>query len=74
MVAAGRGVFLGPEIAIRAKEETWRSAGDIYLLTDPGSYFDLFAIWKKQAQEKQIISKFIDVLVAEIESPTVSFS
>jgi DNA-binding transcriptional LysR family regulator len=72
MVAAGRGVFLGPEIAIRAREETWRSAGDIYLLTDPGSYFDLFAIWKKQAQGEQIISKFIDVLVAEIESPTVS--
>jgi DNA-binding transcriptional LysR family regulator len=27
MVAAGRGVFVGPEIAIRAREQSWRSVG-----------------------------------------------
>jgi len=68
MVAAGRGVFLGPEIAIRGREESWRSVGDYYLLTKPGSHFELFAIWKKQSQVEPIISQFIDVLVAEVKS------
>jgi len=49
MVAAGRGVFVGPEVAIRGRQEPWRSAGDIYVLTEPGSIFELFAIWKKQS-------------------------
>ena len=69
-VAAGRGVFVGPELNMRGREESWRSVGDYYLLTEPGSHFELFAIWKKQAQVEQIISQFIDVLVAELESPT----
>jgi DNA-binding transcriptional LysR family regulator len=68
MVAAGRGVFVGPEIAIRGSEESWRSVGDYYLLTEPGSHFELFAIWKKQSPVELIISKFIDVLVAEVKS------
>jgi len=69
MVAAGRGVFVGPELTIRGSEEIWRSAGDYYLLTEPGSHFELFAIWKKQSQLEPMISKFIDLLVAELKSP-----
>jgi DNA-binding transcriptional LysR family regulator len=69
MVAAGRGVFVGAEVSIRGRQEPWRSAGDIYVLTEPGSIFELFAIWKKQPQAVPIISKFIDVLLAELKSP-----
>jgi DNA-binding transcriptional LysR family regulator len=69
MVAAGRGVFVGPEIAIRAREESWRSVCDYHLLTEPGSHFELSAIWKKQSQLEPTISKFIDLLVAELKSP-----
>jgi DNA-binding transcriptional LysR family regulator len=72
MVAAGRGVFVGSEAAIRAREETWTSAGNIYLLTEPESHFDLFAIWKKQFPIEPKISNFIDVLVAEFESSRLS--
>jgi DNA-binding transcriptional LysR family regulator len=68
MVAAGRGVFVGPELTIRGSEEIWRSVGDYYLLTEPGSHFELFAIWKKQSQLEPMISKFIDLLVAELKS------
>jgi hypothetical protein len=49
MVAAGRGVFVGSEMTIRGREETWRSVGDYYLLTEPGNHFELFGIWKKQS-------------------------
>ena len=69
MVAAGRGVFLGPEVSIRGRQEPWRSAGDIYVLTEPGSFFQLFAIWKKQSQVEPTVSKFIETLVAELKSP-----
>jgi DNA-binding transcriptional LysR family regulator len=69
MVAAGRGVFVGPEVSIRGRLEPWRSAGDIYVLTEPGSIFELFAIWKKQSQVEPTVSKFIDVLAAELKSP-----
>ena len=68
MVAAGRGVCVGPEIVIREREQTWRSVGDVYLLTEPGGHFELFAIWKKQSRMEPTISKFIDVLVAELKS------
>jgi DNA-binding transcriptional LysR family regulator len=69
MVAAGRGVFVGPELAIRGRQESWRSAGDIYVLTEPGSILELFAIWKKQSQVEPTVSKFIETLVAELKSP-----
>ena len=69
MVAAGRGVFVGPEVSIRGWQELWRSAGDIYVLTEPGSIFELFAIWKKQSQVEPTVSKFIETLVAELKSP-----
>ena len=69
MVAAGRGVFVGAEVSIRGRQESWRSAGDIYVLTEPGSIFELFAIWKKQSQVEPTVSKFIETLVAELKSP-----
>ena len=50
MVAAGHGVFVGPEIGIRARQESWRAAGDFYPLTEPESHCELLAIWKKQSQ------------------------
>jgi DNA-binding transcriptional LysR family regulator len=69
MLAAGRGVFLGPEINIRGSQEPWRSAGDIYVLTEPGSIFELSAIWKKKSQVEPTVSKFIKTLVAELKPP-----
>ncbi len=69
MVAAGRGVFVGSETAIRGREEIWTTAGDYYLLTEPGSHFELFAIRKKQPHLEPTISKFVDFLVAELKSP-----
>jgi hypothetical protein len=69
MVAAGRGVFVGPELDMRGREESWRSVGDFYLSSEPGSYFELFTIWKKQSQLEPTISKFIDLLFAELKSP-----
>jgi DNA-binding transcriptional LysR family regulator len=68
MVAAGRGVFVGPEISIRGKQEIWRSAGDFYPLSEPESRGELLAIWKKQWPLEPIVSNFIDVLVAESKS------
>ena len=69
MVAAGRGVFVGPEIAIRGGLENWNSAGDFYLLPEPESHFELFAIWKKQCPMEAITSKFLDALVAGVHLP-----
>ena len=69
MVAAGRGVFVTAEVAIRGRLEAWSLAGDFYPLTEPESYFHLFAIWKKQRPMVPILSNFIDVLVAEFKSP-----
>jgi DNA-binding transcriptional LysR family regulator len=68
MVAAGRGVFAGPEVAIRGRLEPWTSAGDFYLLTEPESHFELFAIWKEQEPMEPIISNFIDVMVTDLNS------
>jgi DNA-binding transcriptional LysR family regulator len=67
MVAAGRGVFVGAELGIRGREGHWRSAIDFRLLTEPGSCFELFVIWKKQSQPEPTIAKFIDLLVAEVK-------
>jgi DNA-binding transcriptional LysR family regulator len=69
MVAAGRGVFVAPEVAIRGRQEPWSLAGDFYPLTEPESHFELFAIWKKQSQAEPTVSKFIETLVAELKSP-----
>jgi DNA-binding transcriptional LysR family regulator len=69
MVAAGRGVFVTAEVAIRGRLEAWSLAGDFYPLTEPESDFELFAIWKKQSQVEPTVSKFIERLVAELKSP-----
>jgi DNA-binding transcriptional LysR family regulator len=58
MVAAGRGVFLGPETPVLRRTE----AIDFYLLTEAENQFEVFAIWKKQSQMVPTISKFIQVL------------
>ena len=58
MVAAGRGVFVGPEIGARGRT----APIDFYPLTELESQFELFAIWKKQSQVVPTISKFIEVL------------
>ena len=69
MVAAGRGIFAAPEVAIRGRLEPWTAAGDFYPLTEPESHFELFAIWKKQRPMEPIISNFIDLLVVGLNSP-----
>ena len=63
MVAAGRGVFVGPEIGIRGRT----TAIDFYLLTEAESQFELFTIWKKQSQIAPTVSKFIEVLQEAIK-------
>jgi LysR family transcriptional regulator, benzoate and cis,cis-muconate-responsive activator of ben and cat genes len=63
MVAAGRGVFLGPETPVRGRTE----AIDFYLLTEAESQFEVFTIWKKQSQTAPTISKFIEVLQESIK-------
>src|ERR1700751_5079303 len=68
MVAARRGVFLGPEVAISGRLEPWRSAGDFYPLTEPESYFELFPILKKKRPMETIVSYFIDLLVTGLNS------
>jgi len=70
MLAAGRGVFVGPEVAIRGRLGLWKSAGNFYLLTEPESHFELFALWKKQCSREPIISKFMGFLVAELKPGT----
>ena len=67
MVAAGRGVFVGAELGIRGREGHWRSAIEFRLLTEPGSYFEVFVMWKKQSEPEPTIAKFIDLLVAEVK-------
>jgi DNA-binding transcriptional LysR family regulator len=69
MVAAGRGVFIGPEVGIRARQESWRSAGDFYPLTEPESHCELLAIWKGQRPQERIVAEFLDVVTAELGSP-----
>jgi len=68
MIAAGRGVFAGPEIAIRGRT----AAIDFYLLAELESEFELFAIWKKQCQIDPTISKFIEVLQEAIKPAEVA--
>jgi DNA-binding transcriptional LysR family regulator len=72
MVAAGRGVFVGPQVSIRGRLEPWTSAGDIYPLTEPESHFELFAIWKGQRPPEPIVSEFLEVLEKDLGSPQVS--
>ena len=64
MVAAGRGVFVGAEIAALA----WTAAIDFYPLAELESQFELCAIWKKQSQIIPTIFEFLDVLQEVIKS------
>ena len=63
MIAAGRGVFVGPEIGVRGRT----AAIDFYLITELKNQFELFAIWKKQSQTNRTIFEFIDVLQEAIK-------
>jgi DNA-binding transcriptional LysR family regulator len=72
LVAAGRGVFVGPQVSILGRLGPWTSAGDIYLLSEPESHFELFAIWKGQRPVELIVSEFLDVVRAELGSPEVN--
>ena len=63
MVAAGRGVFLGPEIGVRGRT----AAIDFYLLPEIESGFELLLIWKKQSQIMPAIFEFIEVLQEAIK-------
>jgi DNA-binding transcriptional LysR family regulator len=63
MVAAGRGVFVGPEIGARGRT----APIDFYPLTELENQFELFAIWKKQSEMVPTISEFIEVLQESIK-------
>ncbi len=67
MVAAGRGVFVGPQIG---GDRT--AAIDFYPLTEAEIQFELFAIWKKQPEVPPTISKFIEVLQESIKLSKVA--
>jgi DNA-binding transcriptional LysR family regulator len=58
MVAAGRGVFVGPQIGVEGRT----AAINFYPLTEAEIQFELFAVWKKQPHVAPTISKFIEVL------------
>jgi DNA-binding transcriptional LysR family regulator len=68
MVAAGRGIYVGAELGILAREQNWQSACDYYPLTEPDSHIDWFVIWKKASRVEPVISSFIEILVAELET------
>ena len=68
MVAAGRGVFVGPQIGAEGRT----AAIDFYPLTEAEIQFELFAIWKKQPEVPPTISKFIEVLQESIKLSKVA--
>jgi DNA-binding transcriptional LysR family regulator len=67
MIGAGRGIYVGAELGILAREQSWRSVGDYYPLTEPDSHLDWFAIRKKASRVEPIVSNFIAMLVAGLE-------
>jgi DNA-binding transcriptional LysR family regulator len=78
LVASGAGMSLLPVSAVKNNRAAVASCKVVdkipiseiaYLLAEPGSHFEWFPIWKKQSQVEPTISKFIDVLVAELKSP-----
>jgi DNA-binding transcriptional LysR family regulator len=64
MVAAGRGVFVCPEIAARP----WTVAIDFHWLAELESQFELSVVWKKQSQAIPTIVEFLDILQEVITS------
>ena len=63
MIAAGRGIFLSPEIAIGGRT----AAIDFYRLNERESQFELFTIWKKQSGGALTIRNFIELLQESIK-------
>jgi DNA-binding transcriptional LysR family regulator len=63
MIAAGRGIFLSPEIGIGGRT----AAIDFYRLNERESPFELFTIWKKQSEGAPTIHKFIEILQESIK-------
>jgi DNA-binding transcriptional LysR family regulator len=58
MVAAGRGIFLGPKIGIRNRT----SAIDFHVLPELENAYELNAIWKTQSKVAPTIGKFVATL------------
>ena len=67
MIAAGRGIFLGPEIGIGGRT----AAIDFYRLNERHNQFELFTIWKKQSAGAPTIHKFIELLQESIKRSAV---
>jgi len=67
MIAAGRGVFLGPEIGIGGRT----AAIDFYRLNEGDNLFELFTIWKKQSEGAPTIHKFIELLQESVKRSAV---
>ena len=63
MIAAGRGIFLGPEIGIGGRI----AAIDFHRLNERHNQFELFTIWKKQSEGVPTIHKFIELLQESIK-------
>jgi LysR family transcriptional regulator, benzoate and cis,cis-muconate-responsive activator of ben and cat genes len=67
MAAAGRGVLLYPEIAIRDRI----AAIDFYRFNERENQFEIFTIWKKQPEVAPTIHKFVEVLEESVKSSEV---
>jgi DNA-binding transcriptional LysR family regulator len=63
MIAAGRGVFLGLEIALRGRT----APIDFHPLAELAGQMEIVARWKKQSQAVPTIMKFVDVLQQEVK-------
>jgi DNA-binding transcriptional LysR family regulator len=63
MIAAGRGVFLGVEIALRGRT----APIDFHRLAELAGQIEIVARWKKQSQALPTIMKFVDVLQQEVK-------
>ena len=63
MIAAGRGVFLGVEIALRGRT----APIDFHRLAELAAQIEIVARWKKQSQALPTIMKFVDVLQQEVK-------
>lgn len=62
MVAAGRGVFLCPEIALRDRPV----AVNFYVFKEVRSPFELYAIRKKESEQTATVNNFVKILLASV--------
>jgi LysR family transcriptional regulator, benzoate and cis,cis-muconate-responsive activator of ben and cat genes len=67
MIAAGREIFLGPEIGIGSQT----AAIDFHRLNESEIQFELFTIWKRQSEGTPAIDKFIELLQESIKDSGV---